>query len=87
MKNEWTDLAAYKAELAAEYDQKVKDIKGYIVGKVDLYLQVVMNELQDHGEQGLADLLAEWRRQMSPAQIVEAALAYEKKPETSKEQT
>lgn len=85
-----------EVQLYEEYDDKLKDIKEYIVTKVDQFLRIKWEELTAAGDDRQAALLQSWRDAVPAAYLVESAindrndmatLVYEGKdikPETTK---
>jgi hypothetical protein len=60
--------------LYEEYDGKLKEMKEFIVDKVDQFLRLKSEELRDANHDTAAFILQTWLKQTTPRQIVEDAI-------------
>lgn len=60
--------------LYEEYDAKLKDMKEYIVDKVDEFLRMKSEELREANHDTAAFILQTWLKQTTPRQIVDEAI-------------
>jgi len=70
-----------EVDLYEEYDKKLKSIKEFIVGKVHQFLNMKWEEYQQTGQEDLVAKLDIWRQKMTPAEMVDEALAEDQDPD------
>ena len=67
-------LATLEVDMYTDYDNKVKEIREFIVNQVDKFLEVEWNKLCQAGEEELAAKLTAWRKALTPGEMVSLAV-------------